>query len=381
MSSPHSHNPSGFKALFILKYRANGPYGSWNYCADSGPTTKLANGLNISAGQVVSMLNDAGIPTKQVHVIDNNDIDREVTLYRPTHVFIEAFWVVPEKFDILKKLHPKVTWIVRNHSKMDFLAMEGSVIGWALEYIKRGVVLACNSPEATLSFIELAKSIGADPSKVVYLPNYYVLRHKQLENQGKLWSWRFNRNLGFRPNFKQSELKVGCFGALRPLKNNLDQAIGAILAADALGVPLLFAINANRIEGGSSAPLFAIRALFNSHPKHKLIEIPWMEHEKFLDIIRLQDVVTQVSNSETFNIVGADAVHEGVPLVGSSEIPWLDSDEFMADPHDVFDIRNKIIRAAVYAKTGFIQAEQYNSLSSYVERSKELWLKYLHPHH
>ena len=35
-------------------------------------------------------------------VVDNNGIDKEITEYKPTHVFIEGLWVVPEKFDVLK---------------------------------------------------------------------------------------------------------------------------------------------------------------------------------------------------------------------------------------------------------------------------------------
>ena len=31
----------------------------------------------------------------------------------------------------------------------------------------------------------------------------------------------------------------------------------------------------------------------------------------------------QVSFSETFNIVTADMITQGIPIIGSSEIPWL----------------------------------------------------------
>jgi hypothetical protein len=37
-----------------------------------------------------------------VVVLDNNEIDKYVTKYKPTHVIIEALWVVPTKFHILK---------------------------------------------------------------------------------------------------------------------------------------------------------------------------------------------------------------------------------------------------------------------------------------
>lgn len=369
------------RALFILKYRANGPYGTWSYPPDAsgGTPAKLANGLNISALQVVGMLNSVGIAAGQVHVVDNNDIDREVTAFKPTHVFIEAFWVVPEKFDILKKLHPGVTWIVRNHSKMDFLAAEGGAIGWGLDYIKKGVTLACNSEEATRDFKALAVSVGADPAKVICLPNFYNLPTRSTMSASRLWSARMNRSWEFNPVFRKPLLSVGCFGAIRPLKNTLDQAVGAILAADVLRVPLAFVINGNRIEGGANSMHNAVKTLFAHHPKHQLVELGWMEHDKFLDAVSSVDMVSQVSSSETFNIVAADAVHQKVPVVGSAELPWLGK-EFCANPGDVTDIRDKIVKVAHYMSTGAIQDEQYLTLQDYVQASQRAWILYFAQH-
>jgi hypothetical protein len=48
-----------------------------------------------------------------------------------------------------------------------------------------------------------------------------------------------------------------------------------------------------------------------------------MDHEPFLDLIAQMDICLQVSLSESFNIVSADAVSMGVPLVGSDAISWL----------------------------------------------------------
>ena len=94
------------RILFILKYRES-DYGSYN----NDPTVEkktwaytqgLSSGLLNSAKFVCDMLFDElGYESKLVQVADNNDIDREVTQYKPTHVIIEAYWVVPEKFEIL----------------------------------------------------------------------------------------------------------------------------------------------------------------------------------------------------------------------------------------------------------------------------------------
>ena len=84
------------RVLFILKSGCG--YGHWSH---------KSSGLFNSASACAQMLEDDGIPSKVVEVVDNNCIDREVHKFRPTHVIIEALWVVPEKFSVLSKLHPK----------------------------------------------------------------------------------------------------------------------------------------------------------------------------------------------------------------------------------------------------------------------------------
>ena len=74
-----------------------------NYGVET-PNT-LSTGLFNSAQHIVLALETVpGITIKLVSVVDNNSIDREVTLFRPDIVIIEALWVVPEKFEILKAL-------------------------------------------------------------------------------------------------------------------------------------------------------------------------------------------------------------------------------------------------------------------------------------
>ena len=77
------------KILFICK-RRNDKYG-------------VSFGLINSCMFVCNALSKYNIESKTITVTDNNDIDREVSVYKPTHVFIEALWVVPEKFHILIK--------------------------------------------------------------------------------------------------------------------------------------------------------------------------------------------------------------------------------------------------------------------------------------
>jgi len=366
------------RVLFILKQRHQGPYGAWNHSPDGKP---LASGLSVSATQMAYALDDSGIQNKLVHVIDNNCIDREVTQYRPTHVIIEAFWVVPEKFDVLMKLHPNVKWIVRNHSKSDFLSHEGGMVGWAIDYVAKGVILACNSPEATQDFKRLAVMSNADPRNVVYLPNYYRAPRSEHSYCAVVWA-KFMRAFGFpghAPRLILPELNIGCFGAIRPLKNHLHQAMAAIQAAEDLGLKLKFWINGNRVEGKAEPILKSLQQLFKRYPQHELIELSWMKHDEFVKITGNMDMLMQVSNSETFNIVAADAVAQGVPVLVSDEIPWLDP-EYQANPNDVHDIARRLVRIWRGSGSGYLQADQLYQLKAYVHRSRELWYNFLHGH-
>jgi hypothetical protein len=101
------------KALFICKNR-NDSYG-------------VSFGLLNSAKFISDFLTDSGMESQVVQVIDANGIDKVVTEYNPTHVFVEAIFVTADKFrELLSiKRHQDRIWVVRIHSKFPFLANEG----------------------------------------------------------------------------------------------------------------------------------------------------------------------------------------------------------------------------------------------------------------
>ena len=225
------------RILFILKSRES----DWGYSGSK------ESGLSNSVRFVVEMLNENGIEAKAVEVPDNNCIDREVTSYKPTHVIIEAFWVVPEKFDVLKPLHPNVKWIVRDHSDTPFAANEGILFGWTIDYLRRGVEVMCNSLRAITDMAILAISDGIDPCNVTYGPNVYPVP----------------RLCDMQPHERRNDVvNIGCFGAIRPLKNHMTQAIAAIAFAKSIGAKLRFHINATRVEGGGNPILKNLRQVF-----------------------------------------------------------------------------------------------------------------------
>lgn len=346
------------RALFILKLREDYGQNVSHY------KPSVASGMFNSASFVSDMLIGQGVESKVVVVIDNNDIDREVAAFRPTHVFIEGYWVVPEKFDVLKPLHPTVQWTVRCHSEMPFLAQEGIAMGWTFEYWRRGIAVAGNSPRIHKELALLAHNFPGRAMSVgkatPYLPNYYPITEQ---------TW-----IHHSPWKKRSELNVGCFGAVRPMKNHLLQAIAAIEFANYLELPLKFNINLGRNEMMGENVLKNLRALFAGVANAELVEIQWTNHDEFLEVIKGMDVCMQVSFTETFNIVTADTVVVGVPVITSPEISWASKNVF-ADPTSMEDMVETL--KDVWVNSRKYCRESLDGLACYSLRSIQDWSEFL----
>ena len=349
--------PSRPRVLFILKYRTVYDYGEPCHEKDQ---QGLSSGLLNSAQFVSDMLNVSGVESKLVQVVDANCIDKEVYAYKPTHVFLEALWVPPAKFYELLPLHPKVKWIVRLHSNLPFLACEGIAMDWIKAYAQiPKVTVAVNSLEAQREVSSLLADTLQVPCVVPYLPNYYPT----------------SQSLGRRPQSTPKELHVGCFGAIRPLKNQLIQAVAAMQFAHSHGKKLFFHVNGFRREQGGDNVMKNLRMLFD-HSPYTLVEHAWMNHASFLELLKKMDVGMQVSFSETFNIVSADMVSMGVPIVVSSEITWASkwSKALCTDVNDIVDTMEKV--TSNFGRY-FITLMNQSGLVNYSQTSKSIWLQYV----
>lgn len=348
------------KVLFIIKKRASGC--SWGEHKEADKTSGLYN----SASFINDLLNQEGIHSKLIEAVDNNCIDRHVSEFKPTIVIIEAFWVIPEKFEILKQLHPTVKWVIRNHSNWPFASMEGNLIDWALKYvIQSNVFVSCNKKETSDSFRKLVKIAHPELSdelieyKTPFLPNYYPINPVSLSKSEV---------------YDKNEIHIGNFGAIRPLKNNLISAMAAIIFADKIGKRLVYHINGGRVEGRAEPIAKSIAILFTHLSNSKLINEGWKSHDDFLQLCANMDMIMQISFDETFNIVAADAVNVETLLVGSAAIPWL-SDKSIVE--NITDISNIVERMeTLYAKHWWNNSIRSNKrgLKKYVEKSKDIWI-------
>jgi hypothetical protein len=162
------------------------------------------------------------------------------------------------------------------------------------------------------------------------------------------------------------------------MKNHLAQAIAAIEFADQLGLRLRFHVNAGRVEMNGGPVLRNLTALFKhlEDKGHVLVNHEWAPREEFLKTCAAMDLGMQVSFSETFNIVAADLVSQGVPLISSSEVPWA-SKTFTANPTDGESIVQALWDAWQLPSTNV--AVNQRLLMRYSHRSQDIWLDYLEP--
>ena len=362
------NNKNATRVLFICKKRSK----------FYGPSFGLINSCKF----IVNALRCEGIHAKVVVVNDNNDIDRVVHEYNPTHVFVEALWVVPEKFKELLGLHPKVQWYVRIHSKIPFLANEGIAMHWLREYDKisrwfSNFHIAANSKETCNSFFR-AYSIP-----VFYFPNIYHPDrcdddddcdddngHDHDDNE-----YSENNDEGQGPTKPESPIiDIGCFGAIRPFKNQLNQAFAAITFGNQRGKIINFHINFDRCEQGGGPVLKNLDYAFKD-TKHNLIYHPWMLHREFVELVKTMDLGLQVSFSETFDIVAADFAWNYVPVVGSPEVFWLDK-KYITDPNSMESMVDRLCFAYDGIKNNK-QKVNRKSLEKYNNDATEVWLNSL----
>jgi len=351
------------KVLFILKRRED-----FNPVKHS--PQGLSTGLFNSANFMNEMLQEAGIDSAIEVAIDNNCIDRLVTLHKPTHVIIEALWVVPTKFAVLTPLHPDVKWIVRLHSEMPFIAGEGMAMDWIGEYIKfPQISIGVNAPrmlnEARVYLSTTTKLTEQEIDKrVFYMPNFYPQT--------------YNTKVG-KPTHKyrgdQYWIDVACFGAIRPLKNHMIQAVAALKYANQHGKQLRFHINAGRVEMQGSPVLNNLKNMFEhlADYGHKLVMHEWRPREEFLELCAEMDVGLQCNFSETFNIVSSDLMSQGVPIVSSREIPWSAS-FFNANPTESDEIFHAMTRALVFKQANVWLHQR--KLTKYTDKTRKIWVNY-----
>lgn len=340
--------------LFVNKYREIKSEWEDPRVAKNINHKVLSSGLNNSVKFINAELTKTGLSSVHEHVLDSNHIYKEINRHKPKVVIIEALWAMPAKFVELSRLYPNIKWIIRLHSDLPFIANEGMFASWFFQYLNiKNMFISCNSKRMYASLKHFVKD------KLLYLPNFYPISQYDLT-----------------PNIRNIDstqfINIGCFGAIRPLKNTFLQAFAAIEIANSIGKSLNFHINATRIENKSENIVKNLNNLFTANKKHTLVKHYWLPHNEFLDVLSQLDISLQISLSETFNIVAADSVSMNVPTLVSDEIYWAD-DKFKVHPTNYDGVMSGLKFIYENRNEDFIYKDNKSGLKSYCDGVIPIW--------
>jgi hypothetical protein len=275
-----------------------------------------------------------------------------------THVIVSSpAWIQPQDFHNLAMRWPNTAFVQLNHSGSAYLSIDKYGVRnirdvAALSEQFHNVLIAANNERVCK---EINSLCGVD---TLYLPNLY--------DTSSYVNPAPSHRLG-------NTLRVGSFGASRPWKNQLNAAAGAVMLAKNLGCTLELYVNSKRPDGGERM-IESRLEMFDRLPHAKIIDVPWASWPKFRDISATMHLLIQPSFDETFNVVTADGIAEGVPSVTTSAIEWTPR-SWWALPEDPSDIMN----VGIGLLHGSSQAvhEGRVALQKYVTLGLHRWLDFV----
>ncbi|TMQ03429.1 MAG: glycosyltransferase family 4 protein [Deltaproteobacteria bacterium] len=275
---------------------------------------------------------------------------------RPTHVILAAPWITTQDLAGMAAEFPEVRFVVVSHSSVGFLAADPHAIRLLretadLQLATHNVFVGGNSRKFT-DWATEAWGVHA-----VCLPNLYCLA-ETFPQHDRQW--------------QGGALRLGLFGANRPLKNFLSGAAAAVELARRLHVPVELLLSSGRNEGGDAR---ALEEMTENIANLRVTRTGWLSWPSFRRLLRTVDLVFQVSYTETFNVVTADAIAEGVPVVASDAIDWVPRwwQAGADEPLDVARVAERLLRDPDAPRHGRA------ALQAYVERGLVDWMRFLCP--
>ncbi len=273
-----------------------------------------------------------------------------------SHVVTSAPWIPADHWQRLTAEHPNITFAVNCHSNVGFLQADANGVrrlrdGLELERGTWNFHVAGNSRK----FCDWIRAAYRAPCS--YLTNLYYLEPERHYP---------------RTPFSGGTLRVGAFGATRPLKNLMSAAGAALEIAGRRNAPLEFWVSAGRAEGGLGI-MDAVRAMMAGLPHVRLVENGWQTWPRFRETVRHMHLLLQPSYTESFNMVTADGVAEGVASVVSDAIDWAPR-AWKAG----FDHVDEIARVGTHLLADpYAAAEGFQALEAHNAEGLRCWKSYL----
>jgi hypothetical protein len=277
-------------------------------------------GLGVSAMNTAKVLRKHGIPADVWPITNAQQLEKELSS-SVTHVVVSAPWIPTADLQRLALQCPEIRFAVNCHSNVGFLQADAQGVklvreAMELETGSHNFHLAGNSSK----FCRWIRSSFGHPC--TYLPNLYYLESAAPPA---------------RPLHGSGPLRLGAFGATRPLKNLMSAAGAALEISRQLKTDTELWLSAGRSEGGGDTILRAAHAMLDGLPNIRMVENGWQTWPKFRQSIAHMHLLLQPSYTESFNMVTADGIAEGVPSVVSDAIDWAPT-HWKASADDVLDI-------------------------------------------
>jgi hypothetical protein len=317
-------------------------------------------GLGVTAMNTAKFLRAAGLTSEVWAIVTAQDLRSQLAAAQKdnpaTHVVVSAPWIATMDLAALSAEFPETQFCVNCHSNLGFLQADPNAMrlvreGSDLERQTWNFRVAANN-ERLANWMVQAYSV---PS--TWLPNLY-----HLDEPCKM----------ARAPFRGGTLRIGAFGATRPLKNFMTAAGAAVQIAAATRSDVELWMSSGRNEGGGTL-MDAIRQMIQGLQHVKLIESGWQTWPQFRQTVRSMHLLLQPSYTETFNVVTADGIAEGVPSVVSEAIEWAPS-EWKARVDDVDHVAQtgiRLLRDKSAARKGLRALENYN------KRGFRAWREFL----
>jgi len=316
-------------------------------------------GLNVAGFTTARFLQMHGIDTHVFPVRHNVDIVNAIDKYnethehRLTHVVISAPWLTLFEVKALIKHFHDIQFVILSHSNVGFLQADPCGVELLRKYSELSETHSnIHVGGNCTKFVEWFRA--AYNENCIFLPNIYPAP----EVKSKVWDG-------------ESTIKIGAFGAIRPEKNFMTAAAGAL----AIHSKLKFPVEVHMSTGGDgckSSTLPAIEQMLKGVKGVKLHRHHWQTWNHFIKLIESMDLLIQVSYTESFNMVTADGISVGVPSVVSPVIYWA-PDSWKADPDDALDVAKVGIKLLTHNQK-YVGS---NALKQHNEKSIKHWLAYL----
>jgi glycosyltransferase involved in cell wall biosynthesis len=297
-------------------------------------------------------------------IVDANHLRQKLNLAKsagekPDHVIVSAPWIETPSWRSLLDLFPRTQFGINCHSNVGFLQADPNGIrllreGLALEMGVSNFHVSANSRKGS----QWVRDAYGKPCG--YLPNLYFLDSAlPVRTQRPLW--------GGGP------LRIGAFGATRPLKNLISAVAGAIEISYQLKADTEIWLSSGRTEGGGETVLNACRALTQNLPHVKLVLAGWADWAEHRSTVANMHLLLQPSYTESFNMVTADGIAEGVPSVVSDAIDWVPP-HWQASVDNVFDIAR--VGRALLGDPHAVQ-DGVRALQTHNQDGLQAWKEYL----